>query len=50
MLRTFAMTLMFAVGPLAMVGCDDDVAEIETPSGEVEVEETPSGGVEIETD
>lgn len=46
------MWLMFAVAPLAMVGCDQDVAEIETPGGgEVEIErEAGTGALEAEVD
>lgn len=44
----FLMTLLFVVCPLA--GCDEEVMEVETPSGEIEVEETPSGALETEVD
>jgi hypothetical protein len=42
------LTLLFSLCPL--VGCEDEVMEAETPSGEVEVEEEVGGGLEAEVE
>jgi hypothetical protein len=42
----FAMTLMIC----PLVGCEEDIAEVETPSGEVEIEEEMGGGLEAEVE
>jgi hypothetical protein len=44
-------TVMFAVVPFTIAGCDQDreVMEVETPQGEVEVEEdADAGALEVE--
>ena len=46
-LAPFAI-LLFAICPL--VGCERDVAEVQTPTGEVEVEENLDGGLEVEAE
>jgi hypothetical protein len=46
-------TVMFAVVPFTIAGCDQDreIMEVETPEGEVEVEEdVDTGALEIEED
>ncbi len=42
------LIVLCAIYPL--VGCERDVMEVETPSGEVEVEENLGGGLEVESD
>jgi hypothetical protein len=39
MFRALIPALAAAVLSLGLASCDDDVAEIETPEGEVEIEE-----------
>lgn len=46
-------TVMFAVVPFTITGCeqDRDLMEVETPEGEVEVEEdADTGALEVEED
>lgn len=48
-----AATVMFAVVPFTITGCeqDRDLMEVETPEGEVEVEEdADTGALEVEED
>jgi len=42
------LTVLCAFCPL--VGCERDVAEVETPSGEIEIEENLDGGLEAEVE
>lgn len=48
--RKFGMLLMLLFVVCPLTGCDEEVMEVETPSGEIEVEETPSGQLETEVD
>ncbi|MCA9108441.1 MAG: hypothetical protein KDA52_00720 [Planctomycetaceae bacterium] len=48
-----AMLVLLAFAPFSLTGCDRDqeILEVETPNGELEVERDPSTGeVEVETD
>ena len=49
-MKRLAVGLMLLGGMFATIGCEEEVAEIETPQGEVEVEENPDGTLETETD
>jgi len=40
--------MIFIAAACPMVGCSDEVMEVETPSGELEVEEELDGDIEAE--
>jgi hypothetical protein len=46
---TFAGLALAAAG-MTLAGCEQEVAEVETPQGEVEVEENMDGTTEVESD
>ena len=53
MLKSRTLRVLFSfclLAPLtfAMTGCDQEVAEVETPAGEVEIEENPDGTLEVD--
>ena len=49
-MKKLALGLMLLGAMFATVGCEEEVAEVETPQGEVEVEENADGTLETETD
>lgn len=49
--KRFGVSLVLLAATWPMVGCDRDVMEAETPTGEeIEVEEEFGGGMEVEVD
>lgn len=47
-LRRLGTVLILLCALCPFVGCERDVAEVEAPSGELEVEENLGGGLETE--
>ena len=45
-----ALGLLLLAGGAILPGCEREIAEIETPHGETEINEKPGGGIEIEHD
>lgn len=49
--RLFGVSLVMLAAVWPLAGCDRDVAEVETPTGEeIEVEEEFGGGLEVEAE
>ncbi len=49
-MRRFGMCVIVLCATCPLVGCEREVMEVETPSGEVEVEENLGGGMEVDAD
>lgn len=49
-IRRFGIPLTVLCATCPLVGCEREVMEAETPSGEIEVEENLGGGLEVEAD
>ena len=49
-MRRLGIPLILLCAMCPLVGCERDVMEAETPTGEVEVEEELGGGLEAEVD
>ena len=49
-MRRFGVPLIVLCATCPLIGCEREVMDVETPSGEVEVEEDLGGGLDIEAD
>ena len=55
MLKSKTIRVLFSfclLAPLSvgLVGCQEEVAEVETPNGEVELNENPDGSLDVDVD